>query len=134
MDTKPQIGTSLRNMIKFFKDIGWNVQSSLDSPPIDDEEIFAEFVKNNLIQGKPILVDNIEFGGHWRVIIGVDTMGTDNLYDDVLIFADPFDTSDHNQDGYAIESFDRFFSMWFARDLLPEDEHNHPWLTATSRN
>ena len=33
-------------------------------------------------------------------------MGTENLRDDVLIFADPFDTSDHNQDGYTVGSLD----------------------------
>ena len=134
MDTKPHVGTSLRNMIKFFKDIGWDVQSSFNTPPIEDVEAFQKFVMRKLIQGKPIIVDNIEWGGHWRVIIGIDTMGTDNLYDDVLIFADPFDTSDHNQDGYTVGSLDRFFSMWFAHDLLPKDEHYHPWLVATPRN
>lgn len=133
MNTKPHIGTSLSNMIKFFRDIGWDVQSSLDTPPIEDEEAFCEFVKRKLIQGKPIIVDNIEWGGHWRVIIGLDTMGTGNLYDDVLIFADPFDTSDHNQDGYTVGSLDRFFSMWFAHDLLPKSEHYQPWLVATPR-
>lgn len=133
MKSKPFVGTSLSNMIKFFRDIGWDVQSSLDTPPFEDEEAFQKFVTRKLIQGKPIVVDNIEWGGHWRVIIGIDTMGTDNLYDDVLIFADPFDTSDHNQDGYTVGSLDRFFSMWFAHDLLPKSEHYHPWLVASPR-
>ena len=129
MKTKPRIGTSLINMAKFFRDIGWKVQSSLDRPAMD-EFAFQKFVLRNLAAGRPILVDNIEWGGHWRVIIGVDTMGTENLYDDVLIFADPYDTSDHKQDGYTIGSLDRFYSMWFAHDLLPKREHNQPWLIA----
>lgn len=130
MDSKPHVGTSLSAMIKFFREIGWDVQSSLDTLPLDEDE-FQKFVVESLTAGKPIIVDNIEWGGHWRVIIGIDIMGTDNLYDDVLIFADPFDTSDHNQDGYCVGSLDRFFSMWFAHDLLPEAEHNQPWLIAT---
>lgn len=129
MKTKPRIGTSLSNMAKFFRDIGWKVQSSLDRPTMD-EFAFQKFVLRNLAAGRPILVDNIEWGGHWRVIIGVDTMGTENLYDDVLIFADPYDTSDHKQYGYTIGSLDRFYSMWFAHDLLPKREHNQPWLIA----
>ena len=133
MNSKPLIGTSLGNMIKFFKSIGWNVQSSLDTPPIADEEAFRDFIKRKLIQGKPILVENVEFGGYWHVIIGIDTMGTDNVYDDVLIFADPFDTSDHNQDGYSIESLDRFFSMWFDHAMLPKNERQQPWLVAMPR-
>jgi len=132
MDTKPKIGTSLSNMIKFFEEIGWKVESSLGAEPMD-KETFQKFVVKNLTAGRPIIIDNIEWGGHWRVIIGYDGMGTGNLYDDVLIFADPFDTSDHKQDGYAVESFDRFYSMWFARDLLPEAEHNQPWLIATPK-
>ncbi len=132
LHTKPQIGTSLGNMVKFFKDLGWDVQSSLDAPPMD-EFAFQKFVVENLSQGKPIMVENVEFGGHWRVIIGVDTLGTDDLYDDVLIFADPYDTSDHNQDGYTFGSLDRFYWMWFDHNMLPEAERNQPWLVATPK-
>ena len=129
METKPQIGTSLGNMVNFFKSIGWEVQSSLDAPPFDEYE-FQKFVVENLSAGKPIIVENVEWGGHWRVIIGYDSLGTSELYDDVLIFADPYDTSDHNQDGYTIGSLDRFFYMWFDHCMLPENERNQAWLIA----
>lgn len=129
LETKPQIGTSLGNMVKFFKSIGWEVQSSLDTPPFDGYE-FQKFVVENLSAGKPIIVENVEWGGHWRVIIGYDSLGTSELYDDVLIFADPYDTSDHNQDGYTIGSLDRFFYMWFDHCMLPENERNQAWLIA----
>ena len=83
---------------------------------------------------KPIMVENVEWGGHWRVIIGLDTMGTDdNISDDVLIMVDPFDTTDHNQDGYALDSVDRFFSMWFDHNMLPKGERNQPWLVAVPK-
>jgi hypothetical protein len=36
-----------------------------------------------------------DWGGHWQVIIGYDTMGTEVEQDDVLIVADPYDTTDH---------------------------------------
>ena len=133
MKSKPNVGTSLGNMVKFFKGLGWNVESSLDTPPMD-EFAFQKFVMKNLSEGKPIMVENVEFGGHWRVIIGCDTLGTpDDLYDDVLIFADPFDTSDHKQDGYTLGSLDRFFAMWFDHCMLPKKERNQPWLIATPR-
>ena len=133
MKTQPRVGTSLGNMVKFFKSIGWDVQSSLNTPPLD-EFAFQKFVIKNLSAGKPILVENVEFGGHWRVIIGCDTMGTpDDLYDDVLIFADPFDTSDHKQDGYTFGSLDRFYNMWFDHNMLPKSERNQPWLIATPK-
>ena len=133
MNSKPEVGTSLGDMVKFFKSLDWNVQSSLDTPPLEEFE-FQKFVRENLSQGKPIIVENVEFGGHWRVIIGCDSLGTpDDLYDDVLIFADSFDTSDHKQDGYAIGSLDRFFWMWFDHNILPENERNQPWLIAVPK-
>ncbi len=132
LKTKPKIGTSLSNMVKFFKSIDWEVQSRLDTPPMD-EFAFQKFVRENLAQGKPIIVENVEWGGHWRVIIGVDTLGTADLYDDVLIFADPYDTSDHNQDGYTVGSLDRFYWMWFDHCMLPEGERNQAWLIATPK-
>jgi len=132
MGTKPKIGTSLSKMVKFFAEIGWEVESSLNFEPMT-EKSFQEFVIKNLSEEKPIMVENVEYGGHWRVIIGYDGMGTENFYDDVLIFADPFDTSDHAQDGYAVESFDRFYSMWFDHNMLPESERNQPWLIATPK-
>ena len=130
LKTNPKIGTSLSNMIKFFKSLGWNVHSSLDAPPMDGLA-FQKFVTENLTQGNPIIVENVEWGGHWRVIIGVDTLGTEISYDDVLIFADPYDTSDHNQDGYTTGSLDRFYYMWFDNCMLPKRERNQPWLIAT---
>lgn len=133
MKTKPIVGTTLGNMVKFFRELGWNVQSSLDRPPLDEFE-FQKFVIRNLSAGRPIIVENVEWGGHWRVIIGVDTMGTEDLSDDVLIFADSFDTSDHHPDGYAIGSLDRFFAMWFDHSMLPKKERNQPWLIATPKN
>ena len=40
-------------------------------------------------------------------------MGTDDHFgDDVLILADPYDTSDHLQDGYFTINAERFFYMW----------------------
>lgn len=129
MKTKPQIGTSLGNMVKFFKSIGWEVQSSLDAPPMEEEE-FQKFVVKNLSAGNPIIVENVEWGRHWRVIIGYDSLGTAEIDDDVLIFADPYDTTDHNQDGCTVGSLDRFYSMWFDHSMLPKKERNQAWLIA----
>jgi hypothetical protein len=41
-------------------------------------------------------------------------MGTDETQDDVLILADPYDTTDHNQDGYYLEAFERLVYGWGA--------------------
>jgi len=62
--------------------------------------------------GIPMMIGSDEWGGHWQVIIGYDGMGTEGTQDDVLIMADPYDTTDHNQDGYFIKSFERLVYGW----------------------
>ena len=124
------IGTAPDNMVSFFRTLGWKVESSLDSPPFAAYEDFQKFVQDKLKQGIPIMVENVEWGGHWRVIIGYDTMGTESTLDDVLILADSYDTCDHWQDGYVVNNGEKFFSMWFDHSMLPEDQRNQPWIAA----
>lgn len=54
-------------------------------------------------------MESVEWGGHWMVLIGYDDMGTDDIMlDDILVFADSYDTSDQCQDGYYTMSFRPF--------------------------
>ena len=76
------------------------------------------------------MVENVEWGGHWRVIIGYDSMGTESPLDDMLMFADPYDTCDHRQDGYTTQNAEKFFSMWFDHFILPPKEQYQPWVVA----
>ena len=127
------IGTSLSNIVKFYEKIGWDVDSSLKNESFTDYDDFKKWVIDNLKQKTPIMVENVEWGGHWRVIIGYDTIGTEDTFDDVLIMADPYDTSDHNQDGYAVNNAERFFTMWFDHSMLPKKQQNQPWIIAKPR-
>lgn len=128
MKTKPFKGTTTKNMANFFEKIGWEVESSLHHKKIETYDDFKNFIMKNLYAGTPIIVENVEWGGHWRVIIGYDTLGTEDNLDDVLIMAEPYDTSDHNQDGYAINNGWRFFSMWFDHSLFPKTQKNQPFI------
>ena len=130
MKTKPVKGTTTKNMLEFFKKIGWETDSSLKRAKFEDYESFAKFVIENLKNGIPILVENVEWGGHWRVIIGFDSMGTYYESDDVLIMMDPYDVSDHKQDGYVLNNAERFFSMWFDHSLFPKDQAEQPFIIA----
>ncbi|MDO4353023.1 MAG: hypothetical protein Q4D00_07870, partial [Clostridia bacterium] len=47
-----------------------------------------------------------------QTIIGYDDMGTSGTQDDVLILADSYDTTDHEQDGYVVKSFERLVFGW----------------------
>ncbi len=113
-------------MKKFFAAVILSTANLFGNRDFDEKDLM-KFMKRNLLQGKPIIFENVEFGRHRRVVIGCDDLGTpEELYDDVLIFVDPFDTSDHKQDGYTCGSLDRFYWMWFDKR-----ERNQPWLVAT---
>ena len=116
--------------VHYFEKIGWDVHSSIKDKTPDSYKNFLKFVESNLKNNTPIIVENVDWGGHWRVIIGYDSMGTAYQSDDVLIMADPYDTTDHLQDGYSIVPAERFFYMWFDHQLFPQSEQKRQWLTA----
>ena len=65
-----------------------------------------------------------DWGGHWQVLIGYDNMGTETTQDDVLIVADPYDTTDHNQDGYGVYGAERFLYNFTFYNFFEGDELN----------
>lgn len=133
MKTSTTKGTTTEGMCRYFKEIGWKVASSEDSTTPKNYESFLNFIKSNLTANTPIIVENVDWGGHWRVIIGYDTMNTEFTGDDVLIMADPYDTADHLQDGYVIVPAEKFFYMWFDHQLFESDKQRRQWLTAVPK-
>ena len=129
-------GTSTEQIVRFFKDLGWKVESSLtegkltEGKTFDKVESFKDWVIINLRNSTPIMVEFVDWGGHWLDIIGYDTMGTDTAADDVIVFADPYDTSDHLQDGYYIYPAERFYYMWFDAFILPKNQSIQQWVIA----
>lgn len=135
-DEEGEYGTSTSGIVKFFESIDWDVQSSLDHPEgtFEDPADFQAWIVKNLDNGIPIMIEWIDWGGHWQTVIGYDDMGTeDHFGDDVLILADPYDTSDHLQDGYFIVPAERFFYMWYDSHILPLDQKYQQWVIATPR-
>ena len=133
MNTHHKTGTSTSSMVHYFKQSGWAVTSSLDVKHNNGNSFvsvkeFQDFVIDNLRKGTPIMVENVDWAGHWRVIIGYDTLGTPSTADDALILADPYDTADHWQDGYVINPAEKFFYMWFDSNLLPKGQKKQQWL------
>lgn len=131
LETKPYpIGTGIKGIVNFVVQDGWQVDSSLSSHETFSEYAhFQTFILKNLRAKTPIMVHNVEWGGHWRVIIGYDTMNTPSPLDDILIMADPYDTSDHCQDGYSINGGELFYAMWFTRGIIPDDPISNQWVT-----
>ena len=74
----------------------------------------------------------VDWYGHWQVLIGLDTCRTDSPYDDVLIMADPYDVTDHYQDGYYVVPMARFFDMWREGPCTGKtDPYQQPFVVAT---
>lgn len=84
---------------------------------------FLSWTIRNLRDGTPIPVSWRPHGGHWVVIIGIDTMGTNNVYDDVIIFADSNDTFDHYRDGYVTMPAMLFYRQWYNGSLTYNQQH-----------
>ncbi len=123
-------GTTTKGLRGYFKDLGWNVSSSADTDSPKTYTDFLNFVQGNLKDNTPIMVENVEWGGHWRIIIGYDTMNTANTGDDVLILADPFDKADHLQDGYTVVPAEKFFYMWFDAIRFAKGANWKQWVVA----
>ena len=113
--------TSLRQAIEIFEGVGgFDVYSTYDYRDNVYDVFTFDFIKQTLADGNPIMVGWNDWGGHWQVIIGYDTMGTETTQDDVIIVADPYDTTDHNQDGYGVYSAERFLYNFTFYDFFDE--------------
>jgi hypothetical protein len=92
------------------------------------DSYFVKWLTDHLTNERPIMVEWGDWGGHWQAIIGYDNMGTPGIGDDVLIFADPYDTSDHWQDGYYYYPLERWFGMWNDRNIAPKPFQLQPYI------
>lgn len=97
---------------------------------VDDaaDSFFVTWLVDHLEAGRPIMVEWGDWDGHWQAIIGYDTNGTPGIGDDMLVFADPYDTSDHWQDGYYYYPLERWFYMWKDRNVAPKPFQLQPYI------
>ena len=113
LETHSTKGSAVENIADLFDLIGWNVDAHASTDRrFQTIEAAEQAIIDYIDRGIPIMVDWVDWAGHWQVLIGIDTCGTDTPYDDVLIFADPYDVTDHKQDGYYTYPLGRFFGMW----------------------
>lgn len=106
--SEQHIGTCLDQVIDMFQAVGgFELETTYDYVENPDT-INMSFIREHIAAGIPVIVGWNDWGGHWQIIIGYDTMGTEYEGDDVIIVADPFDTTDHNQDGYGVYGAERF--------------------------
>ena len=72
---------------------------------------YMAFIRESLLADKPVVVSTYLGSGHFLTVIGMDDMGTDYIYDDVVITADSCDYWDGHQDGYNVFSAYKFYSQ-----------------------
>lgn len=130
------IGTTTQKMVDMFREKNYIVESSIDDrhQEFGEESDFVDFVKENLKQGYPILVESLIWGGQWNVIIGYDNMGKEDTASHVLIMCDSWDTTDHNQDGYIIMSLERFFAIWTDYEIQPEGQREQQYVVVKGKS
>ncbi|GHT29576.1 hypothetical protein AGMMS49574_06710 [Bacteroidia bacterium] len=113
--------TYLRHLLNIFDAVGdFAYASTYDYPEVNPQSLPPDFFLDYLRRGIPVIVGTNEWGGHWQVIIGYDMLGTPYTADDVLILADPWDTTDHNQDGYVITSLEHFYEGGWINQYDPD--------------
>lgn len=98
------------------------------------DSYFVKWIVDNIEAGLPIMVEWADWNGHWQAIIGYDNNGTLEIGDDILIFADPYDTTDHWQDGYYYFPLERWFYMWNDRSVAPKPFQIQPYIIVDQEN
>ncbi|MCK9580337.1 MAG: C39 family peptidase [Methanoregula sp.] len=94
-----------------------------------------EMLRGNLQKGVPTMVEWIDWGGHWVVVVGYDTRGTEeNIWDDVIIFADSVDCHDDRSDGITYFNYGEFDAMWFDAHYFPEGMRDRVYVVAVPGN
>ena len=112
-------GTTLAQAVDIFEGVGGFETVTTEDYP---DGIWLEDIRGWLAEGKPVMICWNDWGGHWQVIIGYDTMGTETEQDDVFLVADPYDTTDHNQDGYGVYAAERLLYNFTMYGAFPEEE------------
>ncbi len=125
MGTSNTVGTNPEQMATWLSnngfDASWHEYGELDT------------LTNRLKRNIPTLVEWNDWGGHWVLVIGYDNRQTEDLMDDVIIFADPYDRHDDHQDGYTWFNAVRFYYMWYDA-LLFGDVMKRIYITATPKS
>ena len=116
--------TTLRQAMDIFDGVGGFTYTTTFDYQDHMEDITLDLLRDYLKKGVPVMIGWNDWGGHWQVVIGYDDMGTETTQDDVLIVADPYDTTDHCQDGYTMYGAERFYYNWTMYDFFPEEELN----------
>lgn len=115
-------GINPEQMTAWFNRNGWNATWHTGGS--------REMLLSNLKAGTPTIVEWIDWGGHWVVVVGYDTRGTETVWDDVIIFADSVDCHDDRVDGITYANYGEFDAMWFDAHYFPSEMRDRVYVIA----
>ncbi len=116
------LGATPDVMASWFASKGWNATWGTNGS--------MQMLRDNLKSGKPTLVEWIDWGGHWVIVVGYDDRGTPTYWDDVIMFADSADCHDDRVDGITYFNAGEFEAMWFDAHYFPETMKNRAYVLA----
>jgi hypothetical protein len=106
-------GTNEKQIVNWLNRHGFRAESYHDGS--------IEKIRKYLTSGKPVLVDWIDWGGHWAATAGYSSpMAKHNdIEEDTIFFADSAANFDHitTKDGITWFNAKRFSLMWFNSNL-----------------
>jgi hypothetical protein len=103
-------GTNPTEMLHWLQNHGF--EATLTFENIGDGTGLKD-IQEHIESGTPVIVEWSDWSGHWVIAVGYDTRNTDDLVDDVIIFADSYDHHDDVADGYSYFNTVRFYWMWY---------------------
>lgn len=116
-------GLCLDQMMEIFQKVGgFELKTTYDYGKRVNS-INELMLQTNVEKGIPTIIGWNDRGGHWQVVIGYDSMGTVDPWDDVVILADPSDDTDHNQDGYYVYSMQRLLTNFAFYGMTGVEDH-----------
>jgi hypothetical protein len=118
-------GINPEQLATWFNRQGWNATWSTGGS--------REMLIKNLKNGIPTIVEWMDWGGHWVVVVGYDTRGTEIIWDDVIIFADSVDCHDDRVDGITYANYGEFDAMWFDAHYFPASMSNRAYVVAVPK-
>ena len=125
----PQPGTTTEEIVKWLDSNGFVVLAGQDGT--------VELVRSYLNKGIPVLVEWIDWGGHWVVATGYHAAYESPAKGpDTIFFADPAShwSNPNNPDGISSFNSWRFRDMWFdAQYLNPGRITRNVYIVAVPR-
>jgi hypothetical protein len=115
-------GINPEQLASWFNRNGWNASWRTGGS--------RQMLLDNLKAGVPTIVEWMDWGGHWVVVVGYDTRGTETIWDDVIIFADSVDCHDDRVDGITYANYGEFDAMWFDAHYFPDTMRDRAYVVA----